>query len=308
MYSVLIGLRLQKPTDCRWYHYKWLWSRRSTICVQRSTRWVWFLFSNTDSSQYVLTAAHCIEGDAAVVCATRFWYLFCLCSNVYSALQNNSYDAISMVSRWKHTLDLTPTIKVRFEMILVWCVWHSPFATLTRFLNTQLPNAQSWDDIRFVGYGITSENSPNSSGTRRTVEVALNNSSNQAWPYTTDNMFLYTWDPAGQRNICSGDSGGAAFRQLSNGTVQLAGVNSFGFDAQDRWRYMQGTVCCRWSARVICITTGLHPEWTWGLIQSHRVNPVQNHRPSQVPNLLESRVQSLHLNLTDGSTFWRRDS
>ena len=46
-------------------------------------------------------------------------------------------------------------------------------------LNTQLPNTQSWDDIRFVGYGITSTNSPNSSGTRRTVEVPLNNSSNQ---------------------------------------------------------------------------------------------------------------------------------
>ena len=42
-------------------------------------------------------------------------------------------------------------------------------------------------------------------------------------------MFLYTNDPTGQSNICSGDSGGAALIEKSSGYV-LVGVNSFGFD------------------------------------------------------------------------------
>ena len=74
-------------------------------------------------------------------------------------------------------------------------------------------------DIVFVGYGITGDGR-NDGGVRRTTSVPY---------YTYDTMFLYTNDPTGQSNICSGDSGGAALIENSNGYI-LVGVNSFGFD------------------------------------------------------------------------------
>ena len=45
-------------------------------------------------SQYVLTAAHCIKGDAAESFVQQgFDIYFVSATNVYSALQNNSYEA-----------------------------------------------------------------------------------------------------------------------------------------------------------------------------------------------------------------------
>ncbi len=185
--------------------------------------------------QYVLTAAHCIEGDAAESFVQQgFDIYFVSATNVYSALQNNSYEAIAMVSNMEAHSGFNPNDRSSIRDDIGLMRLAQPIRNIDPIpLNTQLPNASSWDYIRFVGYGITSQSNSDSSGIRRTVEVPLSNSSNPYWPYTTDSMFLYTWDPGGQKNICQGDSGGAAFRQLSNGTVTLAGVNSFGFDAQD---------------------------------------------------------------------------
>jgi secreted trypsin-like serine protease len=184
--------------------------------------------------QYVLTAAHCIKGDAAESFVQQgFDIYFVSATNVYSELQNGSFTALEVVTSMEAHSGYNPNDSTSIRDDIGLMRLQQPIRNIDPIpLNTQLP-VTAWDDIRFVGFGITSEYSQNSSGTRRTVEVPLNNSNNQIWPYTTDSMFMYTWDPAGQKNICSGDSGGAAFRQLSNGTVTLAGVNSHGFDPQD---------------------------------------------------------------------------
>jgi secreted trypsin-like serine protease len=184
--------------------------------------------------QYVLTAAHCIAGDAAEYFESQgFDIYFISATNVYSELQNGTQTAISMVSSMEAHSGYNPNDTQSIQDDIGLMRLGQPIYNIDPIpLNTQAPNS-SWNDIRYVGFGITGENNQNSSGVRRTVTVPLNNSNNQYWPYSTDNMFLYTWDPAGQTNICSGDSGGAAFRQLSNGSVSLAGVNSFGFDQND---------------------------------------------------------------------------
>ena len=85
-------------------------------------------------------------------------------------------------------------------------------------VNTDRVNS-TWngDDITFVGWGITSDNKGDS-GVKRTVDVEL---------YNYDGYILYTYESG--KNICSGDSGGAALRPDGN-ELELVGVVSFGFD------------------------------------------------------------------------------
>ena len=231
--------------------------------------------------QYVLTAAHCKEGDAAESFVQQgFDIYFVSATNVYSALQNNSYDAIAMVSNMEAHSGFNPNDQSSIRDDIGLMRLAQPIRNIDPIpLNTQLPNASSWDYIRFVGYGITSQNNSNSSGTRRTVEVPLSNSSNPYWPYTTDSMFLYTWDPGGQKNICQGDSGGAAFRQLSDGTVTLAGVNSFGFDAQDR----DGDTCRGQGAVAGAARVDMYYNWIANRVDLDSV-PEPSTEPSSEPS------------------------
>ncbi|MFT5582462.1 MAG: MYXO-CTERM domain-containing protein [Cognaticolwellia sp.] len=76
-------------------------------------------------------------------------------------------------------------------------------------------------DVTYVGYGVSGGYGVNdgSSGVRRTVDVPFNGA---------DDRFIYAYhgDPSNPKNVCSGDSGGAALLKVS-GELVLAGVNSF---------------------------------------------------------------------------------
>jgi hypothetical protein len=75
------------------------------------------------------------------------------------------------------------------------------------------------EDITYVGWGNTN-NHGGGAGTKRTVDVPI---------YYVDGGVIYTWATEGGRNICSGDSGGAAlFPDETTGELELVGVNSFG--------------------------------------------------------------------------------
>jgi len=90
-------------------------------------------------------------------------------------------------------------------------------------LNEQSPsNAWAGTELTYVGYGITSDYA-NDSGTKRTADIDF-------WDY--DNQFIYGLDTTDDQNLCSGDSGGAALEIQSDGSYELAGVNSFVFAYQ----------------------------------------------------------------------------
>ncbi len=80
----------------------------------------------------------------------------------------------------------------------------------------------SWDDadITYVGWGKTDDTNATTHGTKRTVDVPF---------YDTYRDVLISFDPEGS-NLCHGDSGGAGFVEAEDGTLRLAGINSFIFN------------------------------------------------------------------------------
>jgi uncharacterized protein (TIGR03382 family) len=84
-------------------------------------------------------------------------------------------------------------------------------------MNSRSPSGFGDIDVTYVGFGITGDDR-NDGGVKRTVDVAY---------YSYDSQFIYTYESG--VNICSGDSGGAALVER-DGTLYLAGANSFGFD------------------------------------------------------------------------------
>ena len=74
-----------------------------------------------------------------------------------------------------------------------------------------------WYDqlLTFVGFGITYDDA-NDSGTKRETDIPIDN---------YDVQYVYSEDRLS--NVCSGDSGGAAFETLEDGSLELVGVNAF---------------------------------------------------------------------------------
>ena len=85
-------------------------------------------------------------------------------------------------------------------------------------MNSNTPS-QSWEgeEILYVGWGITSDNRSDS-GLKRMASITY---------YDYDDQFVYSIDEDGEKNLCSGDSGGSAMRIQADGTFGLVGVNSF---------------------------------------------------------------------------------
>lgn len=85
-------------------------------------------------------------------------------------------------------------------------------------LNREDPATNSWtgDTLKYVGWGITGDGEVDA-GTKRYADIAIE---------AIDSYFIYGYDTGG-RNLCSGDSGGAALVVGDDGVTRIAGVNSF---------------------------------------------------------------------------------
>lgn len=83
-------------------------------------------------------------------------------------------------------------------------------------LNDEAPD-NSWlgEFMTFVGYGITTDNGDDG-GIKRTTDIEVDG---------YDSQWIYSYTPG--TNLCQGDSGGAAFENTVDGTLELAGVNSW---------------------------------------------------------------------------------
>ena len=227
---------------------------------------------------WVVTAAHCVEGASAAEGLENQGYgiYFTSATYVMDELQNGTQLAFSYVFEMIPHSGYSGTSSQILNDIALLHLSEPIYDIDPMPLNRSTPST-SWDDIRYVGFGITSS-SNNDSGTRRTVTVPLNTSSNEYWPYTTDSMYMYTSDPAGQTNNCSGDSGGAALRQMSDGTLQLAGVNSFGMNVQN------GNDTCS-GVGTVAGTTRIDSYYNWmsGYVDFDEV-PEPSDEPSSEPD------------------------
>jgi hypothetical protein len=125
-------------------------------------------------------------------------------------------------------------------------------------LNDEEP-APSWygEELTFVGYGVTGDGEVDS-GVRRYANIPL---------LGFDPLLLYAFDDGDpHQNLCSGDSGGAAFETTAAG-IELAGVNSFVFvyEANDALCADGGTAAAR---------VDIHVPWIQGYAPNVWIEPI----------------------------------
>lgn len=83
-------------------------------------------------------------------------------------------------------------------------------------VNEDSPSRFTTDSLRYVGYGVTSDDASDS-GTKRYGDIPF---------YDYDSQFIYAYDDSGRVNVCFGDSGGAGLEPVGS-DWELAAVNSF---------------------------------------------------------------------------------
>lgn len=165
-------------------------------------------------ANWVLTAAHCLEaaqqyedqyGLATFFIVGDSWNSIDTYAQAVDLIPHPQYNANSL----DHDIGLMELSE--------------PLSDQGIYLVNDVAPKDGWTskDVTYVGYGVTSGygGGDGTSGVRRTVDVPY---------YGADSRFIYAYHdtPNNPKNVCSGDSGGAALLKVS-GELVLAGVNSF---------------------------------------------------------------------------------
>ncbi|MCK6521806.1 trypsin-like serine protease [Myxococcota bacterium] len=184
--------------------------------------------------RWVVTAAHCIVAAEEYVDYGYDVY-FVIADQVYTG-DWDDYAVASDLIKHSSYRDSSVAYDIGLMKLARNLNSVSPMA-----VNTDAPRS-SWSgkSVTYVGYGITGT-TKSDSGTRRTVDVPY---------YTYDEHFIYTTDGAGKKNICSGDSGGAALMVTSDGSYELVGANSFGFNTNGTAPNCEGSGAAAGSTRL----------------------------------------------------------
>ncbi len=164
---------------------------------------------------WVVTAAHCVEGSAEFTSA-GFDLYFMVGTDIFSRSGITDYAIIS--NQTAHPSYSSRTLE---HDIAVLELGGRGITTVDPMPMRQdsIGRGDRGTDVTYVGWGIDDDRG-SGSGYKRTVDVPI---------YDTYGGILITHDTSGSRNICSGDSGGAALMPAADGTYELAAVNSFGF-------------------------------------------------------------------------------
>ena len=186
------------------------------------------------SPKWVVTAAHCIVAAQDYVDYGYDVY-FVIADEVYSGEWDDYGVAADLI---KHSSYRDSSVAYDIGLIKLARNMNS---VTPMPVNTDAPRS-SWSgkNVTYVGYGITGT-TRSDSGTRRTVDVPY---------YTFDEHFVYTTDGAGKKNICSGDSGGAALMEAADGSYELVGANSFGFNTNGTAPNCEGAGAAAGSTRL----------------------------------------------------------
>lgn len=158
--------------------------------------------------EWVVTAAHCVD---------EIPYMQSQGMDVYAVFGGDVYNAaddfIQMAGFEMHPDYNAAQLQYDIGLLQL----SSPKNGVDLAVLNDEPVDSSWigQEMVFVGYGITSDNG-GGGGIKRVTEIPV-----QAY----DSQFIQSYDP--DTNLCSGDSGGAAFEQTAQGTLELAGVNSW---------------------------------------------------------------------------------
>ena len=166
--------------------------------------------------KWVVTAAHCVE---AVDEYDRYGMdiYFVLGDSLYEETGMIDYDlAVSWVMHPEYSGS-----QGRLGVDIGLMELDTGFPDVTPVAMNQDAPTVDWEGetLDYVGWGVTADNREDS-GVKRHAEI----------PFVQyDDVFLYAYDS--QKNLCSGDSGGAALRETDTGYL-LVGVNSFVFSVE----------------------------------------------------------------------------
>ncbi|GEM_PF-1056972 len=200
-------------------------------------------------NKWVITAAHCVEAYADLERKGLTLHYIFFGTDVYD---DNGVTSYSRIKNWYahpdyNTNNLDSDIGV-LEL-------YTDASETPGYIVGSISGSLAGEKVTYVGWGITSDNANNSSGTKRTVDVPI--CTEGYCPQNGyDNDHVFTWDTTGQgRNICSGDSGGAALIK-SDGQYLLVGANSYGFDQNGGYPSCTGNSAAAASTRV-----DIHLSW-----------------------------------------------
>lgn len=168
------------------------------------------------SADFVVTAAHCAEAAEDYLDQGATIYV-ARTNNIYETAEDGWFD---VRSGGIHIHPGWPGMNSQEIVNDIALMQTSAVITGTdgrAVLNDETIDS-SWfgRDMTFVGFGIT-DDGLNDSGIKRVTSIPVGQ---------VEFGIVYSYDP--NTNVCSGDSGGAAFEVTADG-LELAGVNSFVF-------------------------------------------------------------------------------
>ncbi len=167
------------------------------------------------AARRVITAAHCVAAATDYQDAGYTLYF------VVADQVEGSWEAYAEIKSMVSHPDYSEQTAKHDIAVLYLESGIQDFGTMA--LNTEyLVQSDVGENLTYVGYGLTDSDRANSGGTRRKVNVPI---------YYYDNNFAFTYADGESKNVCNGDSGGAAIWQdPDTDSWELVGVNTFVFD------------------------------------------------------------------------------
>ncbi|MEL6344899.1 MAG: trypsin-like serine protease [Myxococcota bacterium] len=189
----------------------------------------------------VITAAHC--ADAAVDLFNEGYEIyFCTGSTIYGGL----FECALGSEVYNHPNYDAQTLQADIAVLLL---AEELTASGTYPLNTDEPDTFTDLTVTYVGWGSDSGyGNSDGVGVKRTVDIDI---------FDADSNFVYTYGE--DRNVCSGDSGGAAL-MWDGGRLELVGVNSFVYAAS-------GDGCTGEQAIAGAVRVDAYYDWIGSIIE-----------------------------------------